>query len=247
MDDVWTRVRCVMDIKDIIEQLRRVRTPIVYDVVETFNVRPRNEGWMDTSIKSLLPSLGVMVGYACTGKVIGEMPPVDNEPVVEWKEVWKYVASSPKPSVMVVQDIDAHPARSCAWGDVAASIFLKLGSVGTVTDGGVRDIREVEELGFHLFAPSPVVGHSYIRFVEINTPVTVGSITVRPGDLIHGDEQGVVVIPKEIPLDELIRRIPKFLASEKTIIDFCKEKNFSIDGLCKKFEEHDKRMGGHFS
>lgn len=236
-----------MDTKDIIEQLKRVRTPIVYDVVEKFGVRARNEGWMDTSIKSLLPSLGVMVGYACTGKVIGEMPPEDNEHIVEWKQVWEYVESAPKPSVMVVQDMDPHPARSCAWGDVAASIFLKLGSVGAVTNGGVRDIREVEQLGFHLFAPSPVVGHSYIRFVEIHTPVNVGSITVRPGDLMHGDEQGVMVIPKEIPLDELIRKIPEFLASEKTIIDFCNDNNFSIDGLCGKFEEHDKRMGGHFS
>jgi regulator of RNase E activity RraA len=95
--------------------------------------------------------------------------------------VWQYVQGSPRLSVMVVQDLDQPPGRSCAWGDVATGIFLRLGSVGAVTNGGVRDIREVEQLGFHLFAPAPVVGHSYIRFIEINTPVKVGLLVVRPG------------------------------------------------------------------
>ena len=72
--------------------------------------------------------------------------------------MWKYVQNSPKPSVMVVQDIDQPPGRSCAWGDVAASVFLRFGCVGAVTNGGVRDIREVEQLGFHLFAPRRIKG-----------------------------------------------------------------------------------------
>ncbi len=65
-----------MEEKVIFEELKKIRTPIIYDVIEKFNVRPRQEGWMDTSIRSLLPSLGIMVGYACTGKVLGEIAPV---------------------------------------------------------------------------------------------------------------------------------------------------------------------------
>ena len=147
---------------------------------------------------------------------------------------------------MVVQDLDQPSARSCAWGDVAASIFLQLGCAGAVTNGGVRDLREVEELGFHLFAPAPVVGHAHIRYVEIDTPVTVGSLVVYPGDLIHGDEHGVMVIPKEIPLEKLIPFVSEFLASEKTIVDYCKQPGFDLDKLCDVVDGHHNRTTGHF-
>ena len=80
---------------------------------------------------------------------------------------------------------------------------------------------------------------------QFDTPVKVGSLVVRPGDLLHGDEQGVTVIPKEVPLDELVQRVKEFLASERTIIDYCAKPGFEIEQLCKVFEEHDKRVGGH--
>jgi len=233
--------------EEVLAALGKIRTPIIYDCVEQFEVRPRNEGVMDTSIKSLLPSLGPMIGYATTGKLIGEQPPVEGEHTVPWKDLWQMVHDAPRPSVMVVQDLDQPPARSCAWGDVAASIFRRLGSVGCVTNGGVRDLPEVEELGFQLFAPSPVVGHMYTRWIEINIPVKVGSLMVYPGDLIHGDEHGVMTIPKEIDLEELLKYTSKFLASEKTIVDFCSGPDFSVEGVVRVSEEHGKRVKGHMN
>src|SRR3990172_5658366 len=160
----------------ILAELRKVRTPIVYDTIERLNVRPRSEGYTDPNIRCILPSLGAMVGYACTGKIAAEIPPNEGENKVAWVDVWKYAGQSRQPSVMVVQDMDQPPARGCVWGDVAASIFLMLGCVGAVTNGGVRDIREVEALGFHLFASSPVVGHAYNRYIEVDTPVKIGSL-----------------------------------------------------------------------
>ena len=114
-----------------------------------------------------------------------------------------------------------------------------------ITNGGARDLREVEALDFHLFAPAPVVGHAHIRFVEIDTPVTVGSLVVHAGDLIHGDEHGVMVVPNEIPLDKLIPFVTEFLASEKTIVDCCQQPEFDIDKLCKIVDEHNERTTGH--
>ena len=110
--------------KIYIDELSKIRTPIIYDTIEKFNVRLRDEGWMDTTIKSILPNLGTMCGYACTGKFIGEIPKVKNEKVFSLREIWDYVIESVKPSVMVVQDLDYPNLRSCAWGDISASIFL---------------------------------------------------------------------------------------------------------------------------
>ena len=225
----------------IFDELRKIRTPIIYDAIERFDLRPRNEGYMDRSIKCVLPSLGPMIGYACTGKVVAELPPAQGERLVEMRDVWRYAQRSPGPKVMAVQDLD-QPPRGCAWGDVAASIFLRLDCVGAITNGGVRDIQEVEKLGFHLFAPGPVVGHAYIRWVEFDTPVKVGTLNVYPGDLIHADEHGVTVIPKEIPLEKLLDVIKAFLASEKTLIDYCQQPELDLDTYVQRVADHEKRI-----
>jgi len=225
----------------IIAELRKVRTPIVYDTIERLGVRPRSEGYTDPNIRCILPSLGAVVGYACTGKIAAEIPPAEHEKNVAWEDVWRYASQSRQPSVMVVQDMDQPPAKGCVWGDVAASIFLRLGCVGAVTNGGVRDIREVEALGFHLFASSTVVGHAYNRYIEIGTPVKIGSLVVNPGDLLHGDEHGIVIIPKEIPLDELVSKIKEFLASEKAIIDYCAQPGFKLDEVVRQMQAHEIR------
>lgn len=226
----------------VLAKLAKIRTPIIYDTVERFGVRSRTDGIMDTSIRTLLPDLGPMVGYACTGKVVGTLPLAEGERKLRSDEVWDYVQQSPSPSVMVVQDLDQPPGRCCAWGDVAASIFLQLGGVGAVTNGGVRDLPEVAELGFQLCAPAPVVGHAYTRWVEMNTPVTVGSLVVYPGDLIHADEHGLMTIPREINLHELCEFIDTFLASEKTIVDYCQQDGFDLKQLGQLVDEHEARI-----
>ena len=227
--------------QEAIAELGKIRTPIVYDAVEKYELRPRTEGLMDTSIKSLLPRLGPLIGYAKTGKIAGEYPATEGERIVESRDVWTYVQQAPGPNVMVVQDLDQPPGKCCAWGDVSASIFLRLGAVGAVTNGGVRDLPDVEALGFQLLAPSPVVGHAHTHWVELNTPVKVGSLRVHPGDLLHGDEHGVMVIPQEIDLPELVRFTHEFVASEKTIVDYCKGLEFDIDRVEELSRQHNKR------
>jgi regulator of RNase E activity RraA len=223
----------------VLDALRRLRTPIVYDVVERFGLRPRQEGYTDQTIRSVLPSLGAFVGYAVTGRIMAEHPVAPGNMQVPWEDVWSYVDSGRKPSIMVCQDLDQPAGRGCAWGDVSASIFRRLGCNAVVTNGAVRDIREVETIGFGLFASGPVVGHANVRFVEVGGPVKVGGLFVRPGDLIHADEHGAVVVPAEVDLQALLRVAGDFLASERAIIDYaCSSPTFSIAGLKQRMDSH---------
>lgn len=215
----------------LLDQLRGHRTPIVYDAIERFEVRPKSEGYTDASIRCVLPALGSFVGYACTGKIVGELPAADTERVLSWREVWAHAGAARRPSIAVVQDLDQPPGCGCAWGDVSAAIFKALGCVAAVTNGSVRDIRDIEAMGFGLFAQGPIVGHANVRYVEVGTPVKVGGLVVRPGDLIHGDEHGVTVIPAEIDLAELLRVIDHVLASEKMVKDYCRTPAFDPDKL----------------
>jgi 4-hydroxy-4-methyl-2-oxoglutarate aldolase len=226
-------------VQAIFAKLRQLRTPIVYDAIERFGVRPRQDGYTDGSIKCILPSLGAFVGYAATGRIMAELPHAAGTPRVPSEEVWAYVDSQKKPSIMVCQDLDQPAGRGCAWGDVSASIFTRLGCVAVVTNGAARDIREVEAVGFGLFAKGPIVGHANIRFVEVGGPVKVGGLVVNPGDLLHADEHGVVVIPSKIDLEKLVRVAEQFLASERAVIEFIRDPGFSIPELKRRVDRHD--------
>ena len=125
--------------------------------------------------------------------------------------------------------------------------MLKLGVVDAVTNGRVCDLCEVEQLHFEVFAPAAVVGHAHVRWVEINEPVQVGSLVAYPGNLIHGNEHCAKTTLQEIPLDALLALVHKFVASAKTIINYCQGPDFDIDTLCQVTEEHKRRTSGPMS
>ncbi|MGE3968647.1 MAG: RraA family protein [Dongiaceae bacterium] len=216
---------------DVLGRLRAYRTPTVYDSIERFNLRPKSEGYTDHTVRCMLPSLGVFVGYAWTGKIVGELPEAPGEAVLSWRAVWESVAIAPRPSIAVVQDLDQAPGRGCAWGDVSATIFKALGCVAAITNGSVRDLPEMGAIGFGLFAGGPTVGHANVRFVEMGTPVKVGGLVVRPGDLVHADEHGALIIPAEIDLEELLRITAGVLAAEEKVKRFCLSPNFDVAEL----------------
>jgi regulator of RNase E activity RraA len=180
---------------DELVALRAITTPTVCNAIETFDVRPRHEGFMDSSIVCRFPDLGVMTGYAVTATIRAAAPPAQRLPETE---VWSKMAQVPRPWVVVVEDLDApHPVGSY-WGEVNGNIYRALGAVGVVTNGGVRDLPEVRALGLHFFSACVLVSHAYVHAVSVGEPVTVGGLTVRPGDLLHGDEHGVTSVPIEI-------------------------------------------------
>ena len=209
-----------------IDALKKITTPTVSNAIETFDVRPRSEGFMDSSIRCMFPELGTMVGYACTATIRAREPGPAPAP---W-EMWEAVLKMPEPRVVVIQDLDAPDVVGSYWGEVNGSTYQALGCVGVVTDGGVRDLDEVRATGFHFFASRVLVSHAYVHLVEFGGPVRVGGVTVNPGDLLHGDEHGVITIPHEIARD-----IPKAAAEietrERRIIDLCRSREFSPEKL----------------
>lgn len=212
----------------IIKTLHTLNTPTISNAIETFDVRPRNQGFMNHEIVCRLPSLGTMVGYAVTAKIRAAEKPDPNDTVAR-REMWEHILSIPEPRVVVIQDLDDPPVGSF-WGEVNANIHRALNCVGTVTNGGVRDLDEVEPLGFHFFSGQVQVSHAYVHVVEVGTPVEVGGLTVNPGDLLHGDKHGVTNIPLDIA-PEIYRAAKEVEARERKIIELCQSPDFSIEKL----------------
>ncbi len=213
----------------VLDRLRAFNTPTVANAIEVFDVRPRNEGFMRPEIRCIFPRLGVMVGYAVTVKIRSMTPGAKGAtipPSVHWQDVMKV----PSPRVVVVEDLDDPPGLGSLWGEVNANIHRALGCVGAVTNGCVRDLDEVEPLGFHFFAGYVAVSHAYVHIVEVGTPARVGGLTVRPGDLLHGDRHGVTTIPLD-----LAARIPEGVkvvdTMERQIINYSQSPDFTVEGL----------------
>ena len=97
-------------------------------------------------------------------------------------------------------------------------------------DGGVRDLDEVEELGFHFFASDVLVSHAYVHLEAVGCPVNVGGVEVHPGDIIHGDKHGVITIPAEIA-SRIADASAQMEDWERPIIEFCKSPGFNLDKL----------------
>jgi regulator of RNase E activity RraA len=215
--------------KEVIEKLKKYSTPTISNAIEVFDVRPRNVGFMNHEIRCIFPEMGVMVGYAATAKIRANVPPPPNKLDI-LMGYWKHILEVPEPRVVVIEDLDEPKAIGSWWGEVNATIHKRLGCVGTVTDGGVRDLDEVKEIGFHFFAKSAIVSHAYVHVVEFGTPVKVGGIEVKPGDLIHGDKHGVLIVPHEVAL-RIEEGVEAVAEREKIIMDYCKSKEFTLEGL----------------
>jgi regulator of RNase E activity RraA len=217
-----------------IEALRRWPTPAIANAIETFQVRPNGEGFM-LRIRCMFPDLNPMVGYAATATIRAAAPgPPDRRRAM--LSHWKNIAAQPSPRVAVIQDLDDPPAFGSFWGEVNANIHRALGCVGTVTNGGVRDLEEVRALGFHFFAADVIPSHAHVHVVSAGGEVEVGGLRVTDGDLIHADRHGVVTIPHQIA-----REVPKAAAEvekrERRVIEFCQSPEFSLDALATRITE----------
>jgi regulator of RNase E activity RraA len=134
----------------------------------------------------------------------------------------------PSPAVIVMQDVTDAPERYACAGEVMATLAKRLGAVGMVVDGGLRDIHEVQELGFHYYATFPVVSHGNFEILDVGVPVELDGQVVRTGDILHGDINGIVIVPPDV-LDGLEDAIKVIRDRESRFMNFIKGESFSLD------------------
>lgn len=213
--------------------LRSVDTPTVANAIEVLKVRPRTEGFPSVDLRCLFPELGVMCGYAVTAQV--ETISVGNALEEErFVELFEAVEAAQNPVVVAMQEIGRNPGWAAHSGEVMSTIFKQLGAIGLITDCAVRDLSAVRRLPFHYFARGAVSSHAHFRIVRTNVPVEVLGMTVHPGTLLHGDENGIISIPEE-KRESLPAAIEQVLASERKLLEFVRRDDFQAAALRKRF------------
>jgi regulator of RNase E activity RraA len=208
-----------------IEFLKSVDSPTIANAIETFNVRDRIEGFIGGSVRSLLPDLGVMVGYALTVTMMNEPGEIAGRDGY-WR-MWETLAEMPKPSVLAIQDVSGRPTRCAYAGEVMATLAQRLGAVGMVTDGGFRDLNEVHLLGMHYFASYAVVSHSNFKIVDVGAPITLDGQRIETGDIFHGDINGIVIVPPAV-VPDLPDAVNAIRDRERRLMEFIKSDRFNL-------------------
>ena len=212
-----------------LEALKAIDTPTICNAIERFKVRNDVTGFTGMDIHCLYPQFGVTTGYALTVTVDSTTPDVKRDNGV-WMDWVRAMAAAPKPIFLVFQDVGLNPEKSAHMGEMMASLAKRLGAVGLLTDGGVRDILEVERLGFQYFAAGVVASHGNPRLLQVNVPVTIDGLQIEPGDLLHGDLNGVVKIPAEIAAQTAEIAL-KIRQEESEMLAFINGPDFSVEGF----------------
>jgi len=204
---------------DTLRKLATFDTPTICNVIELFDVRPRNAGYMDARIRAAFPEMPPMVGFAatatmrCAFRSEGSTYDTLDAQLRQFEEL-------AGPAVVVFQDLDDPPVAA-TFGEVMCSTYQAFGAVGIVTSGAGRDLAQVQALNFPVFCASIICSHGYTHIVDVGPPVRVGGLTIRTGDLLHGDCNGVCSIPLEIAA-EVAEVADEFLAAEALVLEYVK-------------------------
>jgi regulator of RNase E activity RraA len=224
---------------DELDLLRKYDTPTVCNVIELFNVRPRNVGFMDKRIQACFPELPPMVGYAATAAFRSAAPSQDDVYSSLEKQVDLF-REMPGPPVVVFQDLD-DPAVAATFGEVMCTAYQAFGASGLITSGAGRDLPQVRALDFPVFTNGAICAHGYCNIPSIQVPVHVGGVTVHPGDLLHGDSDGVTTIPIDIA-GEVGQACEQFVAAEAVLLDYLKSGNVTMKGMAEAQAECHQMM-----
>ncbi len=220
---------------DLIELLRAVDTPTVCNVLEELAPERRAVGFNRRPLTAIFPAMRPIVGYARTATIRSLEPNTVGDRRAVRLSYYEYIERGPRPSIAVIQDIEG-PDRGIGafWGEVQTNVHRALGCIGTITDGSVRDIDQMAK-DFFVLAGSVMPSHVYADIAAYDVPVTVAGMLVNPGDLIHADRHGAVVIPAgvaaEVPkcADLLARR-------EKVLLDAAARPDFSTAAIREAFD-----------
>jgi regulator of RNase E activity RraA len=216
--------------RDLIATLKSIDTPTVCNALEILVPERRGYGFTTRPLVCTRPELEPVVGIARTA-TIRAAHPID--PTTDQAQVrdayYAYIDGGPKPSVVVIQDVDDERGYGSFWGEVNSNIHKGLGCQAVITNGSVRDLPDIAE-GFQMWADRVGPSHAFVHVVDFSRPVTVAGMRVSDGDLIHADQHGAVVIPHEVCGD--VKRAADVIGRrERVVITAAQQPGFDVEAL----------------
>lgn len=220
--------------------MRRVDTPTVCNAIEVAQGKRGFQAFTRQTMLAADPTLPAMCGYARTARIAARRPSEEAPEAVRERRMnyYRYMAAGPQPSIAVVEDVDFPACVGAFWGEVNSAVHAGLGLLGALTNGVMRDLADMEK-GFQVIAGSIGPSHGFVHVIDMDQPVEVCGLHVQPGDLVHADRHGAVVIPSEV-VGSLEGAIDKLLASERVILEPARAAGFDIDAFEEAWSAFEK-------
>ena len=192
-------------------ELRDFSAPILSDVMDSLGLRQQA---MKPFVRPL-DEQSVLVGCARTGLY---MPVYSVRAGENPYEVEIALVDDLKPGDVAVLACGGPTERIAPWGELLSTACVARGAAGCVTDGLVRDVRQIKAMGFAVFhgGIGPLDTKGRARMMERDIPVECAGVHVRNGDFVFGDADGVVVIPQERAAEVIAKAREKALGEDDT-------------------------------
>jgi regulator of RNase E activity RraA len=214
-----------------LEALAAFDTPTICNALEVVAPERRALGFTVDTMLAPFPFDKPMVGYARTCLYHAMRPA--RLSAIELRQgridYYRYVAAGQGPKIAVIHDGDSQVGFGCFWGEVATAVHKALGCLGTITNGGVRDLDAIAP-GFQVLCGKITPSHAHGHVVAYGGEVDIHGMVVHSGDLIHADRHGAVVVPQEVA-----RQVPDAarlcMRREEPVLKVARSAGFSIEAL----------------
>jgi len=224
----------------LFDKLAAVDTPTICNALEIVAPERRGHGYTTRPLVCAWPGMKPIVGFARTGTIRAREPAARSG--AEMRDLrlgyYRYVAAQPgQPTITVLQDLDPEPGYGAFWGEVNTAVHKGLGCLGCITNGSIRDLDAIAP-GFQLLAGVVGPSHAFVRIERIDLEVSINGMKVQPGDLIHADRHGAVVIPHGVA-EQVPAAIDLCTRKEAPILKAARAPGFSVDKLMAAMGEAD--------
>lgn len=198
----------------VMKELEQFDTPTVTNAIATYPAdtetclglyEPYHTNWFtDERMRCLYPALGPRCGFAVT--CVYGMPGAGFDRL-SFEDILKAIEASPKPVVLCMKQNmpETYRRKNAMIGGNMATCFRQINVAGVIGDGPARDDREMEPLGLQCLFTGLAAGHGPMSVEAVNVPVSLCSMDVSPGEVIHMDENGAVKFPSMYLPDVLER------------------------------------------
>ena len=212
--------------------LRAVDTPTVLNAIEVAQGKRGFQGFTRKTFLVAHSGLPAFFGYARTARIRAVAPSTESTDVIRARRMayYKYMSEGPAHRIAVVEDLDGENAVGAYWGEVNTVVHKGLGIGGALTNGVMRDLGDMAS-DFQVLAGSIGPSHGFVHVVDFDVPIRIFGLEISPGDFVHADRHGAVVIPPDI-LPTLAENIAKMQESEALILGPAREQGFNFE----KFE-----------
>jgi regulator of RNase E activity RraA len=218
-----------------IEFLKQHDTPTIWNAL--VGLRGRGTAGMTRGRPVVThPHAAPMVGYAMTARLVS-CAPADQSAEAQLTlrhAYYRYLGSGPRPGIVVIEDCGDEPGVGSFWGEVNSAIHRGFGLSGVITTGAVRDLDALDP-ALPILAGTVCLGNGFAHLTEIDVPVEVFGLQIKPGDLLHADRHGAMIVPSE-HIEALPAAITALRDRERQVIARTREPGFDAEAMIRAWQ-----------